>query len=401
LETKNARQIESAGHDDFLIKRSQEDILEDKQHRQDVHQRRDLLGLAGQHIQHHIGDDAQADALGDRIEQRHGDDRNVSRDRLAQVVIVKANLCDGTDHQEADHDQRRRGGKGWNGGEQRRKQGAQQEEKCCDQRRQTGTTAGTDAGGRFHKGGYRGGAKHRTNCGANGIRHKGGLDAGQTAFLVQHIGLGCHADQGAQGVEQVNEQEGKNDYNEVQDLDGGKVHAEALAEGLAQLGEIRRHDLAGDQGVEARLGRGGVDTCQLAYDADQPGGNDAQEDRAAHIPDVQRGGDQRSNQSQQGADAVGGEVLGEAGDGDQRGRIHRQTGILEADEGDEQANAHGHAPLERQRDGIEDGLAHIGQRQNDEDDAFHKHCQQRDLPAIAKAQHHGIGQVGIQTHASR
>jgi len=401
LETKNARQIASAGQDAFLIKRSQEDILEDEQHRQDVHQGGDLLGLAGQRIEHHIGDDAQADALGDGVEQRHGDDGNVGRDGFAQVVVVEADLRDRADHQEAHHDQRRRGGKGGNGGEQRREQGTQQEEKACHQRRQTGTSARADAGGRFHKGRHRGGAQHRADGGADSIGHQGRLDAGQTAFLIQHIGLGGHADQGAEGVEQVNEQEGEDDHDEVQNPDGGEVHTEALAEGLAQLGEVRRHDLAGDQGVEARLGCGGVDAGQLAHNADQPGGNDTQKDRAAHILDVQRGGDQRADQGQQGADAMGGEILGEAGNGDQRGGIHRQTGVLQTNEGDEQADTHGHAPLERQRDGIEDGLAHIGQRQDDEDDAFHKHRQQRDLPAVPKALHHGIGQVGIQTHARR
>lgn len=35
----------------------EEDVLEHEQHSQHIHQRLDLLALAGNHVQHHIGDD--------------------------------------------------------------------------------------------------------------------------------------------------------------------------------------------------------------------------------------------------------------------------------------------------------------------------------------------------------
>ena len=49
--------------------------------------------------------------------------------------------------------------------------------------------------------------------------------------------------------------------------------------------------------------------------------------------------------------------------------------------------------------GVEDGLAHIGQRQHDEDDAFNKDGQQSHLPAVAHGEHNGVGKVGVQAHA--
>ena len=95
------------------------------------------------------------------------------------------------------------------------------------------------------------------------------------------------------------------------------------------------------------------------------------------------------------------EVLGEAGDGDQGGGVHGQTGVLKADEGDEQADAHRHAPLQGEGDGVEDGLAHVGQGQDDEDQALDKHGQQGHLPAVAITGHHGVSHIGVQAHARR
>ena len=104
-------------------------------------------------------------------------------------------------------------------------------------------------------------------------------------------------------------------------------------------------------------------------------------------------------QRQQRADAVGVKVLGEARDRHQRGGINRQTGVLQADEADEQADADGNAALERQRDGVENRLAHVRQAQHDEDQALDEDGQQRNLPGVAHAQHDGVGQERVEAHA--
>ena len=143
---------------------------------------------------------------------------------------------------------------------------------------------------------------------------------------------------------------------------------------------------------------GNIHARQLADHAQHPGGDDANQDGALDLLDVQHSGDQRADQSQQRANAVGGEIIGEAGDGNQSGRIHNQAGILQADEGDEQTDANGNTTLERQRNGVEDGFTYIGQRQDDKNKTFHKDGQQCDLPAVAEAQNHGVSQVGVQTH---
>ena len=81
------------------------------------------------------------------------------------------------------------------------------------------------------------------------------------------------------------------------------------------------------------------------------------------------------------------------------GCVHHDTGVLQADEGDEQADTHGNASLQGQGNGVENGFTDIGQGQDDEDQTFHEDRQQGDLPAVAEAQHYGVGQVGVQAHA--
>ena len=95
---------------------------------------------------------------------------------------------------------------------------------------------------------------------------------------------------------------------------------------------------------------------------------------------------------------MGAEIFRKAGDGDQRGGIHRQTGVLQADEGNEQADTHGDAPLQSQGDGVEDGFTHVCQGKDDENDTLNEDSQQCDLPGVAHAKDHGVGKIGVQTH---
>ena len=115
--------------------------------------------------------------------------------------------------------------------------------------------------------------------------------------------------------------------------------------------------------------------------------------------DVERGGDEQADEREQRADAGGVEVLGEAGDGNERRGVHAQAGVLQADERDEQADTDRNAALERQRDGVEDRFADIGERQDDEDQALDEYGQQRDLPGVAVARNDGVGHECVQAHA--
>ena len=126
---------------------------------------------------------------------------------------------------------------------------------------------------------------------------------GQTAVLIQHISLGGHADQGTQRVEQIHEQEGEHDCEEVQQADTGEVGLEHLTKGLAQCGKVEADKGGGDDGVHTGFHIGDVDAGQLAHDAQQPGDQDAVQDAALDLFDQQDGGDDHAQQSQNSAHA--------------------------------------------------------------------------------------------------
>ena len=114
---------------------------------------------------------------------------------------------------------------------------------------------------------------------------------------------------------------------------------------------------------------------------------------------MQDSSDGQAHQSQQSADTLGREIPNEAGNLDQgRTVVHSQTGILQANESNEQADAHRYTPFQGQRNGIENGFTDIGHGQGDEDQTLCKHSQQRDLPGVTHALHNGVGQVSIQAH---
>ena len=94
----------------------QENVLQDEQNSQNIHQRRNLLALAGDQVQDHVGNDAQGDAFGDAVEQGHCQNGQVSRNGLGELVIVKLQLGNAAEHQEADHDQSGSGSEGRNSG---------------------------------------------------------------------------------------------------------------------------------------------------------------------------------------------------------------------------------------------------------------------------------------------
>ena len=216
--------------------------------------------------------------------------------------------------------------------------------------------------------------------------------------LVEHLRLGRYADQRAEGIENVNEQEREDDNDEVYDADRAEVQVEALAEGQAELGEVG-HAPAREQGVEACVRSRNVDAGHLADHAEDPGQQDAVQDSALHLACVEHSSEEQADERQQCADAGGVEVLREADDGDKRRGVNAQTGVLEADEGDEQADTDRNTLLERQRNGVEDGFADVGQREHDEDKALNEYRKQRDLPGVAVARDNGVGHEGVEAHA--
>ena len=181
----------------------------------------------------------------------------------------------------------------------------------------------------------------------------------------------------------------------------GEIRLKHLTKGLAQGREVKADKSGGDHAVHARIRIGHIDAGDLAEDAQHPGDQDAVQDAALHTLHQQDGGDGHADEGQDGTHAHAVEGLAfEVLVGDQRRvAVHDQLGVLQADKGHEQADAHADRALQGHGDGVEDALTHIGQGQHDEDDALHKHGHQGQLPAVAHGQHDRVGEVGVQAHA--
>ena len=80
---------------------SEENIFEDEQYGEDVHDEVDILTFTAGEVDDDIRDDAERDALGDAIEQRHCDNAEVSRYSRGVIFLGEFYFSDSTEHEEA------------------------------------------------------------------------------------------------------------------------------------------------------------------------------------------------------------------------------------------------------------------------------------------------------------
>ena len=81
------------------------------------------------------------------------------------------------------------------------------------------------------------------------------------------------------------------------------------------------------------------------------------------------------------------------------GVVDHDAGVLQADEGDEQADTGGDGHLDLMGNGVEDDLAQTGNGQQHEDDAVEQHQHQGVGIAQAQAHTHGVDEIGVEAHA--
>lgn len=82
-----------------------------------------------------------------------------------------------------------------------------------------------------------------------------------------------------------------------------------------------------------------------------------------------------------------------------RAVVHDDARVLQADEGDEQADTGGDGGLDRSRDGVEDHLAKTRDRQQDEHDAVNEDEHEGVRVAQAEGEADGVDKEGVQAHA--
>lgn len=186
---------------------SEEDVFQNEQGGENVKDGVKFLALAAEHADEHIGDDAEGDAFGDAVEQRHGYDAEVGGDSRVEVIVRQLQLGHVAEHEEAHDDERGGRSKGRHGGEHGREQRGDEEEEGCCHSREAGTSAHSHAGGGFHEGRRGGSAEHGAGGRCYGVGEQGGAYLGQAALFVEHLGLGTDADERAKGIEEVDEEE--------------------------------------------------------------------------------------------------------------------------------------------------------------------------------------------------
>ena len=88
---------------------SQENILENKDYGQHIHERCDFLGLTAGKVKHRVADNAERNPFGNRVSEGHR--KNTDKSRNCGQHIIPVNLCDLLHHEEANHNQSRCGRK--------------------------------------------------------------------------------------------------------------------------------------------------------------------------------------------------------------------------------------------------------------------------------------------------
>ena len=185
-----------------------------------------------------------------------------------------------------------------------------------------------------------------------------------------------HAHQRTRGIEQVDEQERKNH---------------------AQHGHVQRaHQIHGHEGRgDGR--RHGHDATVLIV-AQHHGGDghtqNTDHHRTGHAQVGQRGNHEKAQQG------VNGRRLRQVAQRHVSRRIgHHDTGIFQGNHRQEQADTRRNPQSQRQRDRVDDPLAHLENAQQKEGQAREEHRPQRGFPGVAHSQHHAVGKEGVQAHS--
>lgn len=314
--------------------------------------------------------------MGDAVGEGHQHGGEERGDGFA--VVVPVDFGDGRHHNHADDDQHSAGGSRWDG----QKNGAeeQREDKADDHHKggQSGASAFGHAGSAFNVSGGGAGTQARAHGGGDGIGHENAAKPIHTPLLVHHIGPHRHADNGAKGVEHVEEKEGEHHHEHIP---GEDVRPLELAEN-GRYGGGHRHRM--------------VDVGGPEEDADDGSGQHTEQDAAFHLQNHEDGGDGHSDDEEEHRAVFG------FAEGDERGGVvNDDAGILQPDERDEESDARSDGVFQRGGNGIHNGLPDVGDGEDDEENALQQDGGEGKLPRIAHGEAYGEDKEGVQSHAGR
>ena len=159
--------------------------------------------------------------------------------------------------------------------------------------------------------------------------------------------------------------------------------------------------------AEVAAGRiGDANAEKLQNDAQPPSGEDADEDVPLDVSYDEHGGQEDAEEREEDGDSFRVESsfchrLGNREEGDELRPCDDDVRVLQADEGDEEADADGDGALQGQRDRIEKRLAHIRHGEHDEDQSLDEHRRQRELPRVAHLPDDRVSEEGVESHRGR
>lgn len=134
--------------------------------------------------------------------------------------------------------------------------------------------------------------------------------------------------------------------------------------------------------------------CLFQGDTDERGEQDAEKQGSAHPFDQQDGGNQQADNAQQRRSRS------DVAQTDERGVVvHNDSGILEPQKCDEQADTAPDGEFQRGWECVDNLLAQVAHGEQDEDNALNEHCRQGELPGVAHGEADRIGEERVQPHA--
>ena len=347
------------------------------------HERLDVLCLAGREVDEDIGDEAEADAVGDRVRHRDAGDDEECREGIRDLRPV--DVDDVAHHEVADDHEGAAGCSGAHDGDDRCEEGSDDEEDASEDRGQAGAATISCARGRLDEcrdGGSAAEAAHSSSC---GVDDQNLLDVLDRAIVVQEVALlgDCHGS--AHRVEEVG-------HHEREGIDKKDRRRYDLRDAHGTIG------IGLERSAEAREVESGNDAVRSSRDAQRNASDDSDDDAdekgARHLHRIK---DDRGDDGDEADDEGRARHLAEAhhrgltGDDD--------AAVLEADHCDEEAKADGDGMAKRHRDCIHDSLAQATENEDEDRDALDEDDCHGGMPVSAIKSGERKGNNCVDAHA--
>ena len=197
------------------------DILDDKQHGEDVKRGVELLPVGAQHVDGNIRDNATEDTVGDAVCKRHHDDGDESRDSFG--IVVEVDVLYRRQHEQANDYQYGSCGSSRNREEQRSEEQSHGKANSCREGCKTCTTALGYTRSTLDVGCCGTCAQACASHSGDGVCHESLVKTRNTAVLAHHTCLGTHTNEGTHSVEHIDKEEGEHHDDHIDGKDVVKL----------------------------------------------------------------------------------------------------------------------------------------------------------------------------------